>query len=436
MRFNADFHVHSRYSRATSRSCDLEHLDLFARLKGLHLVGSGDFTHPAWFAELSEKLEDAEEGLFRLKDSCVKGFHDTVRPAQIAGEPDASGVRFILTVEISSIYKRHGRVRKVHNLVFAPSLEVAAKITARLAAIGNVRSDGRPILGLDSRDLLEIVLESSEDAFLIPAHIWTPHFSMLGARSGFDSLEECFGDLAGAIFAVETGLSSDPPMNWRLSALDGLTLISNSDAHSPAKLGREANMFDTQLSFGAVKRAMQAGQSGGFRGTIEFFPEEGKYHFDGHRNCRQRMSPDETRAAGSLCSVCGRKVTLGVLHRVEELADRSEGQCPPGKSGFCHLIPLQEILGELHRVGAGSKRVLLDYYSLLERLGPEIMILKDLPLRAIEGAGPPLLREAIERMRQGRIHPVPGFDGEYGKIAVFNDDERETLGGMAQKTLF
>jgi len=439
MRFNADFHVHSRYSRATSRDCDLEHLALWGRRKGLHVVGTGDFAHPGWLAELKEKLEPAGEGLYTLG----KEFANSLESEFLPAAPPASGadagdgaVRFVLTVEISSIYKRGGRVRKVHNVIFAPDLEAASRISERLDSIGNVRSDGRPILGLDSRDLLEIMLECSDDAFLVPAHIWTPHFSMLGARSGFDSVEECFGDLKNHIFAVETGLSSDPPMNWRLSDLDGLTLISNSDAHSPPKLGREANMFDTDLSFPAIRRALENPGEGGFLGTIEFFPEEGKYHYDGHRSCSRRMSPPETRAADCLCPDCGRKVTLGVLHRVEDLADRPEGARPEGRSGFVSLIPLQEVLSEILGRGPATKTVMREYGSILRALGPEIAVLKDIPLDVIERAGPPLLRDAIDRMRRGAVHVKAGFDGEFGTISVFGPGERSTLASRSQKNLF
>jgi uncharacterized protein (TIGR00375 family) len=430
MKFIADFHVHSKFSRATSRNLDLEHLRLWGMRKGINVVGTADFTHPGWLAELGKKLEPAEEGLYTLKEEFARDFRHEFVPA------GAEEVRFILTVEISSIYKRHDRVRKVHNVLFAPSLEVAEAIHKRLDAIGNVKSDGRPILGLDSRDLLEITLECSEDAYLVPAHIWTPHFSMLGAKSGFDSMEECFGDLADRIFAVETGLSSDPPMNWRLSDLDRVVLMSNSDAHSPGKLGREANLFDTELSYPAIRRALERKDKGAFLGTIEFFPEEGKYHYDGHRNCKMRMSPTETIAAGGLCPVCGKKVTTGVMNRVEELADRADGKKPRGKADFHNLIPLQEVLGEILSVGPNSKKVMKAYMTCLEKLGPELFVLKDVPLQRADRAGIPLLREALDRMRRGRVRILAGFDGEYGTFTLFEQGEREKLAALAQKTLF
>ncbi len=431
MRFNADFHVHSKYSRATSKACDLEHLSLWAQRKGLTVVGTGDFTHPAWLAELHEKLEPAEEGLYSLKAEYAKTPDGEFLP--LRPEP----VRFCLTVEISSIYKKAGKVHKVHNVLFAPDLERASKIADRLGAIGNVRSDGRPILGLDSRDLLEITLDCSPHAWLLPAHIWTPHFSMLGARSGFDSVADCFEDLAGEIFAVETGLSSDPPMNWRLSQLDGLTLVSNSDAHSPSKLAREANMFDCDLSYSAIRRALERPAEGGFRGTIEFFPEEGKYHWDGHRKCTQRMSPAETIAADGLCPHCGRKVTLGVLHRVEELADRPvEIAQPADRADYVNLIPLQEVIAEIFHVGPGTKTVMKEYSRLIRGVGSEIEILKDLPLEELEGLSHPLLPEAIGKMRCGDIEVLAGYDGEFGTVSIFGCEERKELDAAIQKTLF
>ena len=339
----ADLHIHSKYSRATSKDCGPEALDLWARKKGIGLVGTGDFTHPAWRAELREKLLPAGGGLYTLKDGGT------------GGPPGAEPPRFVVTGEISTIYKKDGRTRKVHSLILLPSLEAAEDLSHRLEAIGNLHSDGRPILGLDCRDLLEITLESCPQAVFVPAHIWTPHFSVFGAFSGFSTLEECFGDLTGHIRALETGLSSDPPMNGRLSTLDGYRLISNSDAHSPSKLGREANLLDIEPSYSALAAAIQEGK--GLVGTLEFFPEEGKYHFDGHRNCQQCLSPAETAAAGGLCPVCGRKLTIGVLHRVEELADRSEGVVRPDAPYFESLVPLPEVIAASEGCSAASKRV-------------------------------------------------------------------------------
>ena len=310
----ADLHIHSRYSRATSRECTPEYLDLWARRKGIHIVGTGDFTHPAWREELAEKLVPAENGLYVLKDEY------RIKDGSVRGDMIP---RFVITGEISSIYKKNGKVRKVHSVIILPGLEDAERISNKLEQIGNIHSDGRPILGLDCHDLLEITLELCPSSVYVPAHIWTPHFSMFGAFSGFDTVEECFGDLTPHIHAVETGLSSDPPMNWRVSALDRFQLVSNSDAHSPAKLGREANLLDIPMSYEGLVQALQAGE--GLYGTIEFFPEEGKYHMDGHRKCNLCLSPSDTMKYNGICPVCGRKITIGVSHRVEELADRPEG---------------------------------------------------------------------------------------------------------------
>jgi DNA helicase II / ATP-dependent DNA helicase PcrA len=335
-------------------------------------------------------------------------------------------VRFMLQVEISNIYKQGDKVRKVHNLVFAPDLESAGRIVARLAAIGNVQSDGRPILGIDSRDLLEIVLEASPDAFLIPAHVWTPWFSALGAQSGFDAITECYRDLAGHIFAVETGLSSDPAMNWRLSQLDRYALISSSDAHSPEKLGREATLFDCELSYFALRDALR-GPRTGLAGTIEFFPEEGKYHLDGHRGCKVVLSPREAQALGGLCPVCGKRLTQGVLARIEALADRPEGHRPAGAKPFHNLIPGCEVLAEAVGVGAASERVRAAWDRLLRRIGPELTVLMDAPLEDVTREGPPLFAEALRRMRAGEVDSQPGYDGEYGRIRVFDEAERRAL---------
>jgi uncharacterized protein (TIGR00375 family) len=413
MRFIADLHIHSKYSRATSRDMSLENIWRWAQLKGISVVGTGDFTHPAWFQELKKKLEHNDNNLLQLKNKyCSDLVPSTCR----------SDVYFMLTAEISCIYTKNGKVRKVHNLIFAPDFAAASRISLALSKIGNLNSDGRPILGLDAKTLLKIVLDASDDAMLIPAHAWTPHFSVLGAASGFDSLEECFDELTPSIFSVETGLSSDPAMNWRLSQLDGITLISNSDAHSLAKLGREANIFDTDISYNNIIRAVKTRK--GFAGTIEFFPEEGKYHYDGHRACAVNLSPEETMKQNCLCPVCGKKVTVGVLHRVEKLADRISGFRPEGALPFHSLIPLAEIIAETVNVGVNSKAVSKEYFRVLECLGNEIVILMDTPLADIETAGSPLLREAVQGMRSGNVHIIPGFDGEYGKVSVFKDLER------------
>jgi DNA helicase-2/ATP-dependent DNA helicase PcrA len=418
--FVADLHIHSYLSRATSRELDLEHLHAWAQRKGISVVATGDFTHPRWFAELRDKLVPAGGGLFRLRDDLAAAVDEGV-PAACRG-----AVRFLLSVEISSIYKRADRVRKVHNLVYAPDFESAARIASRLARIGNIASDGRPILGLDSRDLLEITLESSPDAFVIPAHVWTPWFSALGEKSGFDSLDECFGDLAPHIFAAETGLSSDPAMNWRLSSLDRVTLVSSSDAHSPEKLGREASRFACELSYFAMRDALRD-RSAGFLGTVEFFPEEGKYHHEGHRHCGVNLAPAEAAALGHLCPRCGKPLTGGVASRVAALADRPEGFRPEHAKPFTHFVPLVEVLGEILGVGSSSRRVRKSYDRLLLRAGNEMSVLADLPAEDADREGPPLLGEALRRMRAGEVKRVAGFDGEYGVVSVFDEEERKRL---------
>lgn len=426
--FVADLHIHSYLSRATSKLCDLPHLAMWAQRKGIRLLGTGDFTHPEWFARISEELESQGNGFFRLKPELQQGIRPEI-PAACQGPVD-----FVLQVEISSIYKRGGRVRKVHNLVYMPDLEAARRLCEALGRIGNIQSDGRPILGLDSRDLLEIVLGCSDRAYLIPAHIWTPWFSVFGSKSGFDGLEECYGDLTPHIFALETGLSSDPPMNWRLKQLDGLTLVSNSDAHSPSKLGREANLFRTEVTYDAVFEALHGGDPALCGGTLEFYPEEGKYHLDGCRRCGVRLAPNETREHGGRCPECGKLVTVGVMSRVEDLADRPWGARPETALGFESLVPLQEVLATCFDQGPATKRVQREYERLLRKLGPELSILRSLPVDELGRTGSPLLAESIRRMRAGELHIQPGYDGEFGVIRMFGPDERERL--LGQSDLF
>ena len=417
----SDLHIHSRFSRATSKDCDSPHLELSARRKGIQLIGTGDFTHPAWRKELKEQLIPAGEGVYTLRDEFrLPGNSMDQRPL------------FVVTGEISCIYKRNGKTRKVHNVILLPSLEAADELSAKLEAIGNIHSDGRPILGLDSRDLLELMLDTCPDAEFIPAHIWTPHFSMFGAFSDFNTIEECFDDLTPHIHAVETGLSSDPPMNWRVSQLDGLTLVSHSDAHSPAKLGREANLMDTPLTYPGMVRAIRTGE--GFLGTIEFFPEEGKYHLDGHRNCGICLTPAETQARGGLCPVCGRKLTVGVEHRVEELADRPVGYRPEGAKPFESLAPLPEVLAACTGVSATCKRTVALYERMLNEMGPEFYILRQAPVAEIERLAGPCIAEGIRRLRAGKVERRAGFDGEYGTISLLTPSEIERLNG--QTSLF
>lgn len=416
MTFYADLHIHSKYSRATSRDCDLEHLSLWARKKGITLLGTGDFTYPAWLQEIKDKLTPAEPGLFRLRPDLEQELE---RQNDL---PHTPPTRFMLEVEISTIYKKGEKTRKVHHLIYVPDLEKAECLIRNLSRIGNLNADGRPILGLDSRDLLEITLACGEGSYLIPAHIWTPWFSALGSKSGFDAIEECYGDLSSHIFAVETGLSSDPPMNRRLSALDRYTLVSNSDAHSPPKIAREANRFNTDLDYFAIRRALETGR--GFGGTVEFFPEEGKYHLDGHRKCGVRFAPDETRNLNGLCPTCNKPLTVGVMHRVAELADRGEADATPASTmPYRSLIPLPEVVSEIQGVGPKSKAVAQTYEGLVSRLGSELFILEQAPIEDIPNIGATLLAEAIKRMRANKVIRQAGYDGEYGVIRLFEDAE-------------
>lgn len=425
MQFHADLHIHSKYSRATSRDLDLEHLAWWAARKGIAVVATGDCVHPAWLAEMKDRLLPTGDGLFALRPELQAEVWKTLPPAC------RTPVRFMLSTEISTIYKKGERTRKVHHLIYVPDFATADRLAASLGRIGNITSDGRPILGLDSRDLLEVALQSGPDAYLVPAHIWTPWFSALGSQSGFDSIHECYGDLSDHIFAVETGLSSDPAMNWRVSSLDRYRLISSSDAHSPAKLGREATRFSCEPDFFAIRRALQTGE--GYEGTVEFFPEEGKYHLDGHRACGVRFDPAETIAHEGRCPVCGNRVTVGVAHRVEKLADRDEaGLVPPLTAGeVTSLVPLPEILAEIVGGGVASLGVQRAYDRTTAALGADFTVLGDVPVEDI-GRVDPLLGEAVSRLRAGTVIRQAGYDGEYGVIRLFEDGEldRLTRGGL------
>jgi len=413
--FVADFHIHSKYSRATSKDMDLEALNKWAKIKGIKVLGTGDFTHPEWLKNLKEKLEPAEPGLFKLRKL-------------------ESEVRFILTAEISCIYSKNNKVRKVHIIVFSPSFEICEKINTQLGWIGNLKSDGRPILGLDVKELAKIVLNSSQDCFIVPAHIWTPWFSIFGSKSGFDSLEECFEDYTKYIYAGETGLSSNPAMNWRVSNLDKIALISNSDAHSPAKIGREANIFDTEINYFKIIEAIKAKDPNKFLYTIEFFPEEGKYHYDGHRVCDVSLSPQESRKYNGLCPVCGKPLTLGVLNRVEELADRPIGIKPEKAIPFKSLIPLGEIIADILCLGTGTKAVAREYNNLIENFKSEFEILLNASYQDLKSATSAEISQGIIRVREGKVDLIPGYDGVYGKIKIFSNGEQKDKPN--QKTLF
>ena len=411
MKMIADLHIHSRFSMATSKEGTPENLDFWARKKGISLIGTGDFTHPVWREELKERLVTEGNGLYHLRDEYVKE-----ESRKFPGE----GTHFVVSGEISSIYKKNGKTRKVHNVILLPSLEAADAMAQRLEKIGNIHSDGRPILGLDSHDLLEMMLDVCPEGILIPAHIWTPHFSVLGAKSGFDSVEECFEELAPYIHALETGLSSDPAMNWRISKLDRYQLVSNSDAHSPSKLGREANLLDIDCSYEGLYRAIQTGE--GLEGTVEFFPEEGKYHFDGHRKCGVSLSPVEAERLGGICPVCGKKLTMGVDHRVEQLADRAEGFVKKDGKKYESLVPLPEVISACMGYSTASKKVQGCFEQMIQTLGTEFDILRNVPSEDIKSCAGERIAEGIENVRTGNVKRIPGYDGEYGKIELFDEN--------------
>lgn len=417
--FRADLHIHSRFSRATSSRLTIPHLAAWAGAKGIDVLATGDFTHPAWRQELRDALEEDENtGLLRLKTPL--GQQDVAREIpQLAGM-EARDPLFMLEAEISSIYKKNGAVRKIHSLVYVPDFASADRLCEKLEAIGNLKSDGRPILGLDVKDLLAMVLDIPR-AYMIPAHIWTPWFALFGSKSGFDSLDECFEDLTPHIFAAETGLSSDPDMNRCWSHLDNLLMVSSSDAHSGENLAREATLFDGAVSYDGIFDALHK-KPGDTRyaGTLEFFPEEGKYHLDGHRACGVVLEPAECMKLGDICPVCGKPLTVGVLHRVLALADRTAPPCP-GKD-FQSLIPLPEILGEILHCGAKTRKVQDKYAELLGRFGPEMTILQDVPENDLRHAWPEL-GEAVSRMRAGKVIRHAGYDGEYGTIRLFEAQE-------------
>lgn len=413
MKFIADLHFHSKYSRATSPRSDLENLAESALIKGIQVIGTSDFTHPLWLKEIKEKLESAEAGLFKLKDK---------------------ETRFLLSSEISCIYSKKGKVRKIHVVLFAPSFEAVDKINAKLNIIGNLKSDGRPILGLDARELLKICLDISPDILVIPAHAWTPWFGIFGSKSGFDSLEECFEDLTKHIYAIETGLSSDPPMNWRLSALDKITLISNSDAHSPEKLGREVNVFDTELSYQGIMKAIKKKDKKTFLQTVEFYPEEGKYHYDGHRQCEISLSPQESKKYNNVCPSCGKPLILGVLHRVEELADRPLGFVPENAIPYKSMIPLVEIISEAVSQQPNTKEVMKHYNLLIDKFNNEFNILLNVSEKELKEETLPEISEGIVRAREGKVNIEPGYDGVFGKINIFGEKEKKEI--KNQKVLF
>ena len=415
MRLIADLHIHSKYSRACSQQLTPQNIGQWCQYKGIDIVGTGDFTHPRWLAELKTALEEAENGLYQLKGA----DHHT---------------RFILTTEISCIYSQGGKTRRLHLCVLAPNFETVDKISTDFTKRGfNLKADGRPIIGLSAKNLAKIILQIEPKCLIIPAHIWTPWFAVFGSKSGFDSLEECFEEMTPYIYAVETGLSSDPQMNWQLSALDNITLVSNSDAHSPANLGREANVFDIEpekLSYDEIYNIIKNKNRKKFLSTIEFFPEEGKYHFDGHANCNYSSHPNESRKNKNICPICKKELTLGVMHRVNDLADRQEKTADQNKHiPYKNLIPLQEIISDTFGVGKNSKKVQTEYFKLVKN-DPEFEILLDLDIERLKKITDHEIANKIIRMRQGKIKIEPGYDGIYGKISINNDHQKSNQNSL------
>lgn len=414
--FIADFHIHSKYSRATSKDMDIEHLTKWAKIKGISLIGTGDFTHPEWLKEIKGKLEPVEYGIFRHKD-----------------------IYFMLTAEVSNIYFKAGRSKKVHNIIFAPTFEIVREINKYMKAFGDLKSDGRPILDLDCEKMVKDLYAISRDIFVVPGHIWTPWFSIFGSNSGFDSPEDCFGRETDKVFAMETGLSSDPAMNRRWSKLDRFCLISNSDSHSPSRIGREANVFSEKFTYKGLMEILSKKDKSKFLFTVEFFPEEGKYHWDGHRNCDVRLSPQESKKINDRCPVCGRRLTIGVMHRLDGLADRpasrrgrgQEGFEPEGGIPFRNLVPLDEIIAASLGIGKETAGVEREYNSLIQRLGNEFDILIEVPEEELTANCSPRIAKGIIKVRKGEVETLPGFDGEYGKVTIFKDGDNE----VAEKQL-
>jgi uncharacterized protein (TIGR00375 family) len=432
MKFIADLHLHSKFSRATSRDMTFDILAYWGKVKGIRLLATGDFTHPEWLFLIKEKLEPAGNGFLRFRNGIQPPENPNLRSVAVSD----SDVSFILSTEISFIYSKLGKVRKIHLILLAPDFESVEKINNKLSAVGNLRSDGRPILGMDVRLFLRMIADTCPKATVIPSHIWTPWFSLFGANSGFDSVEECFEEMTPMIFALETGLSSDPPMNRRLSALDRFALVSNSDAHSPAKIGREANVFDTDFSYAGLIGALRTKDPEKFLHTVEFFPEEGKYHYDGHRKCGVLLSPKESLMHNDNCPKCGKKLTIGVLHRVEELADRSEDDEAPAGIPYRNLIPLNEIIAEATEKTAECQSVWDIYFRFIREFGDEHTVLTDVPIADLTRASSERIGEGVDRMRRGEVHIVPGHDGEYGVIRLFDSEANKEEANAGQLSLF
>lgn len=419
MKFICDFEIHSRYARACSKNITLEEVARWAQIKGIKLIGTGDFTHPFWYKEIKEKLEEKEPGFFSLKDQFLaRANKNTDIP--IAIKKDA--VRFLLTSEVNCIYPKNKKLRKVHHIILAPDLKTVDKINESLSWYGKLASDGRPTITLSSKNLLKIVLNANPFTLLIPAHVWTPWFGIFGSKSGYDSLEECFEEMTHYVYAIETGLSSDPEMNWRIPWLKDKAILSSSDAHSCPKIGREATCFNTEFNYNGLYQAIKSNSSSKIAYTIEFFPEEGKYHYDGHRNCNLSLSPEETMKYNDICPKCGMSLTLGVLNRVHKLGSQVITAKPVNRPPFHKIVPLEEVLSEVMALPSGSRVLRAKYFEAVQELGEEFKILIDLDIPAIADFNQKLA-EAINKMRQGDIMIKPGYDGVFGEVRLFREEE-------------
>ncbi|MBI2174731.1 MAG: DNA helicase UvrD [Candidatus Omnitrophica bacterium] len=412
-KFIADFHIHSRYSRATSKDLTIQELAKWSKIKGIGLLGTGDFTHPLWMQELSDHLRESGNGLYEY-----------------------DGVRFILTAEVNTLFYKAGKAHQIHHILIAPSFFAVERICRELESFGSLSIDGRPTFRMEAWRLAEVVLGIEPRCLIVPAHAWTPWFAIFGSTSGFDTVEECFEHQAKNIFVLETGLSSDPAMNWRLSKLDRYALISNSDSHSARKIGREANVFDCELDYDVIAQVLRQKDPKRFLGTLEFFPEEGKYHYDGHRNCKVRWAPAETKKNQYRCSSCGKRVTVGVMHRVEELADRPEGTVPERSIPFKRIVPLEEIIADALKANVGTQAVEREYQQLIYKCGTEFNVLLEASEAQLRQATSGKIAEGVLRTRLGKVTVEPGFDGEYGKVRIFMDDERIESSSEEQLTLF
>ena len=418
VQYIADFHIHARYAYATSKQMNIPSLSSWGQLKGIQIMGTGDFTHPLWQAELHHYLQEAEQGLFALKPEYAKEISEQTFVSC------RSEQRFILSAEIATIFRRNKRVYKLHSLVLAPSFQAMEKISSVLGSIGNIVSDGRPILSLDIKDLMKIVLDASPDCMIIPAHIWTPHFGLFGSKSGFDSIEECFEEMTPHIYALEKGLSSNFAMNARISELDAYTLLCNSDAHSLPNLGREANIMNIEnFSYQGITQVLKNNKPDEMIAGIEFFPERGKYYGNGHRACSMYANQEDTIKQNGICLVCNKPMTIGVLSRVNELADRTVEQAADFMRKRYTVLPLQDVIADFYGVESSSKKVQALYFSMLENLGPEFFILLHASMQEIARFSNLQIALAIQAMREGNIVVEPGFDGEYGKIYFTKSSE-------------